>query len=76
MIRNDLAYELGVIADLKEVIGHCEQVQDYETRHMLLELLADTENDHTHWLEQQLFLIDTVGLANYTQSAAVEEVAS
>ncbi|MBC7906182.1 MAG: bacterioferritin [Rhodospirillaceae bacterium] len=70
MMKNDLAYELSVVANLKEVITHCEQVQDYETRHILRELLADTENDHTHWLEQQLFLINAMGLANYQQSAA------
>lgn len=69
MMANDLAYELSVVAALKEVIAHCEQVQDYETRHLLRELLADTENDHTHWLEQQLFLIKSLGLANYQQSA-------
>lgn len=70
MIKNDLAYELGVVADLKEAIAHCEQVQDYDTRRLLVELLDDTENDHTHWLEQQLFLINAMGLANYAQSAA------
>ncbi len=70
MIRNDLAYEVSVVADLKEAIGHCEQVQDYDTRRLLGELLDDTENDHTRWLEQQLFLINAMGLANYAQSAA------
>lgn len=70
MIKNDLAYELQVVAALKEAIAHCEQVQDYDTRRLLGELLDDTENDHTHWLEQQLFLINAMGLANYAQSAA------
>lgn len=70
MMKSDLAYELSVVAELKEAIAHCEQAQDYETRHLLRELLADTENDHTHWLEQQLFLINALGLANYQQSAA------
>jgi len=46
----------------------CEQVQDYQTRDMLQVLLDDTENDHTHWLEQQLGLIDKIGLPNYLQS--------
>jgi len=70
MIKNDLAYELQVVAALKEAIAHCEQVQDYDTRRLLGELLDDTENDHTHWLEQQLFLINAMGLPNYAQSAA------
>jgi bacterioferritin len=70
MIKNDLAYELQVVAALKEAIAHCEQAQDYDTRRLLGELLDDTENDHTHWLEQQLFLINAMGLNNYAQSAA------
>jgi bacterioferritin len=70
MLKNDLAYELAVVANLKEAIAHCEQVQDYETRAILRELLSDTEEDHTHWLEQQLFLINAMGLANYHQSMA------
>jgi bacterioferritin len=35
---------------------------------MLETLLVDTEEDHTHWLEQQLGLIRLVGLPNYLQS--------
>lgn len=70
MIRNDLDYELSVVAALKGAIALVEQAQDYETRALLQDLLADTENDHTHWLEQQLFLINAMGLANYAQSAA------
>lgn len=70
MLKNDLAYELAVVADLKAAMAHCEQVQDYETRAILRELLDDTENDHTHWLEQQLNLINAMGLANYHQLIA------
>lgn len=70
MLKNDLDYEYMVVADLKEVIAHCEQVQDYETRNVLRALLTDTEVDHAHWLEQQLGLIDKMGVQNYLQSAA------
>jgi bacterioferritin len=68
ILRNDLALELAVINALRDSIALCEQEQDYETRHILRELLADSEQ-HGHWLEQQLFLIDRIGLANYLQSA-------
>jgi len=34
----------------------------------LVAQLVDTEEDHAHWLEQQLRLIDMMGLANYLQS--------
>lgn len=68
MLRNDLTLEYEVVAALKEAIAYCEQVKDYDTRRILLELLVDTEEDHAHWLEQQLGLIDMLGLQNYLQS--------
>lgn len=70
MMKNDLAYEYAVIKDLKEAIALCETEQDYETRAILRELLSDTEEDHTRWLEQQLNLMNALGLQNYLQSAA------
>ena len=35
---------------------------------MLLAQLTDTEQDHAHWIEQQLGLIEKLGLANDLQS--------
>jgi len=69
MLKADLAYENDVIAALKDAIVLCESEQDFETRRILAKLLEDTEEDHTYWLEQQLGLIDKIGLANYLQSA-------
>lgn len=69
-LASDLAYELGVIKELRNAIELCESEQDFETRRILQELLTDTEADHTYWLEQQLGLIKLVGLENYLQSAA------
>lgn len=68
MLKNDLKLEMDVIAALKKAIDCCESEQDYQTRDILVELLADTEEDHTYWLEQQLGLIAKVGLENYLQS--------
>ncbi|MGB1800144.1 MAG: bacterioferritin [Gammaproteobacteria bacterium] len=68
MLKNDLDVELGIIDDLKEAIACCESESDYQTREMLEELLKDTEEDHTYWLETQLGLIKKVGLENYLQS--------
>lgn len=70
MLKNDLAYEIMVVKELRDAIAICEAEQDYETRAILRELLSDTEEDHTHWLEQQIGLIDRMGLQNYLQSAA------
>ncbi len=68
MMKSDLAYELAVVDALKNVIELCENEKDYQSRNILLGLLEDTEEDHTYWLEQQLALIDKIGLENYTQS--------
>ena len=68
MLKNDLAVELMVVRNLRAAIAQCEQERDYVTREILEPMLDDTEDDHAHWLEQQLGLIDLVGLPNYLQS--------
>ncbi len=68
MLKNDLALELQVVAHLRQVMAFCESVQDYQTREILQAMLKDTEDDHTHWLEQQLGMIERIGLQNYLQS--------
>jgi bacterioferritin len=68
MLQNDLDVEYAVINMLKETIAVCEEVQDYDTRQILLKLLDDSEMDHAYWLEQQLRLIKMIGLPNYLQS--------
>lgn len=68
MLKNDLDLEIKVIDDLKAAMQCCESVQDYQTREILRELLTETEEDHAHWLEQQLGLIEKMGLQNYLQA--------
>ncbi len=68
MLQNDLNVEYHVGALLKKTMALCEVEQDYVTRSMLQTLLDDTENDHAHWLEQQLRHIKLLGLPNYLQS--------
>ena len=68
MLKNDLAVEYKVVANLRKVIAYCESVRDYQTREILEVMLDDTEEDHAHWLEKQLGLIDMIGLENYLQS--------
>ncbi len=68
MLQNDLNVEYAVQKLLKQTMALCEQEQDFVTRNMLQGLLDDTENDHAHWLEQQLRLIKLLGLPNYLQS--------
>ncbi len=68
MLKSDLALELGVIAALKGAIAYCETARDFQTREILEKMLEDTEEDHAHWLEKQLWLIEKTGLQNYLQS--------
>jgi bacterioferritin len=68
MLKADLDVEYHVVGELKKAIATCEKAQDYVTRDMLAAQLEDTEMDHAYWLEQQLKLINLVGLENYQQS--------
>lgn len=68
ILKNDLTLEQEVVAALKDAIALCESDKDYQTREILEVLLKDTEEDHTYWLEQQLGLIDKIGMQNYLQS--------
>ena len=43
MLRNDLDLEYQVARELREAIAYCEQVQDFVTRRILVQLLDDTE---------------------------------
>ena len=67
MLQSDLAVEYDVGKQLKDAIALCEKEKDYQTREILEVLLRDTEEDHAYWLEQQLGLIDKIGVQNYLQ---------
>jgi bacterioferritin len=68
MMKNDLELEYKVMTDLREAIKVCEAQSDYQSREILEKLLFDTEEDHIYWLEQQVGLIDKIGIQNYIQS--------
>lgn len=72
MLQSDLNLEYAVQEHLKEGIALCEAERDYVTRDILVRQLEDTEQDHAHWLEKQLRLIDLMGLQNYLQSQTSE----
>ena len=52
---------------LKEAVAYCEQVRDYVSRELFVQILDDTE-EHIDHLETQLELVTTVGEQNYLQS--------
>ena len=67
-LKADLAMERQGRQDLIAGIADCESAPDYVSRHLLREILEETE-EHIDWLETQLDLIDKVGVQNYLQSA-------
>lgn len=74
MLKADLALEYQVVSELKKAIAACEKTQDYVSRDLLTTQLEETEMDHARWLEQQIRLIDLVGLHNYLQSQMQPDV--
>jgi bacterioferritin len=63
-LENDLALELGAVHDYNEGIATCRKVGDNGTADFLKEILT-VEEDHVDFFEEQLGLIEQVGLQNY-----------
>ena len=71
VLECDLRRELEAHPMYKEAIAYCETVQDYVTRELLVHI-QKSEEEHIDFLEEQLGLIDKMGLQNYVQSAVGE----
>lgn len=67
MLSCDHALEVSARDHLRDSVALCEQVRDFVSRELLVDILEDTE-EHIDWLETQLELIERVGLQNYQQS--------
>ncbi len=74
ILRADLDLEIEALSQLKGAIAHCETVADYVSRALFTDILKN-EEEHVDILEQQLALIETVGIQNYsqTQSGPVDD---
>lgn len=67
ILQGDLALEHDAIPDLRATVKYCEEVEDFVTRELAVEIL-DSEEKHVDWLETQLELIERIGEQNYAQS--------
>ena len=67
LLAADLKREREAHPMYKDAIAHCEKVQDYVSRELLTEI-QESEEEHINWIEEQIDLIEKVGLQNYLQS--------
>ena len=66
ILKADLALEQEAIGLLRDAIQHCEQVRDYVSREVFVEIL-DNEEEHVDMLERQFDMIERMGIQNYIQ---------
>jgi bacterioferritin len=71
LLQCDLRREMEAHPMYIAAIAHCEIVKDYVTRELLV-YIQQSEEEHIDFIEEQLGLIDKMGLPNYIQSATGE----
>jgi bacterioferritin len=71
ILECDLKREKEAHPLYQEAIAHCESVRDYVTRELLVEI-QESEEEHIDWIEEQLGLIERMGLQNFVQFACGE----
>ncbi len=71
ILECDLRREMEAHPLYLAAIAHCETVRDYVTRELLVHI-QKSEEEHIDFIEEQLGLIDKMGLQNYVQTATGE----
>lgn len=64
LFEADRAFECEDVQLLRKAIAHCAKIGDFTTRHMLEDMVVDSE-EHVDWFETQQEAIEQVGLENY-----------
>ena len=67
IIEADLKCEHKNFNDLKTFAAKAEELQDYASKDLFVSILK-SEEEHIDWLENQLHLIQQIGIENYIQS--------
>jgi bacterioferritin len=71
-LQNDLALEHGAVTGYNEAIATCRKAGDNGTADFLKGILADEEG-HVDFFEEQLGLIEQIGMQNYLAQQLEEE---
>ena len=71
VLECDLKREMEAHPMYREAIAYCETVRDYVTRELLVRI-QESEEEHIDFIEEQLGLIERMGVQNYVQSAMGE----
>ena len=66
IIECDLSLETRSLPDLKMAITHCENIKDYVSRELFVDIL-ESEEEHIDWLQTQIRLIEQLGMENFIQ---------
>jgi bacterioferritin len=66
VITCDLSLEMRSMPDLKLAIPHCENIKDFGSRELFVDIL-ESEEEHIDWLQTQLRLIEQMGIQNFVQ---------
>ena len=69
ILQCDLRREMEAHPLYTAAITHCESVKDFVSRELLVHI-QKSEEEHIDFIEEQLGLIEKMGLPNYVQSAA------
>ncbi len=64
LFKADLDFEREDVELLRKAIAHSAKVGDFTTRHLLEEMVVDSE-EHVDWFETQLQTIGQVGIERY-----------
>jgi bacterioferritin len=66
LIDCDLSLETRALPDLKMAISHCENIKDFVSRELFVDIL-ESEEEHIDWLQTQIRLIEQMGIQNFVQ---------
>lgn len=67
ILEDNLKLEKEGLKDYKEAISVAEKEKDFVSV-MLLEELLKNEEEHLHWIEEQINLIELIGVENYLKT--------